>query len=159
MNFKKAKVLTLAFFISKKRKIMSKIGVNDKCPCGSNLKYKKCCQVFHKGKIANTSLELMKSRYSAYVVKDVKYIIKTTDVNNPDYTPEFEQWENDLLDFCNASEFKNLKILEFIDGDEISYVKFHVSVIIQGNDQSFTEKSKFIKKNSYWLYQSADFEE
>ena len=138
---------------------MAKFSVNDKCPCGSNLKYKKCCQVFHKGKIANTALELMKSRYSAYVVKDVKYIIKTTHVNNPDYTNDFLPWEKDLLDFCNASEFKNLKILEFIEEDEISYVKFYVSVIIDGNDQSFTEKSRFEKKNGVWLYHSAQFEE
>ena len=30
---------------------MAKYSVNDKCPCGSNIKYKKCCQAFHKGKL------------------------------------------------------------------------------------------------------------
>ncbi|HIP11626.1 MAG TPA: hypothetical protein EYG97_01475 [Arcobacter sp.] len=135
-----------------------KFSVNHPCPCGSNLKYKKCCQVFHKGKVASNALELMKSRYSAYLLKDAKYIIKTTDVNNPDYTPEFDSWEQDILEFCNASEFRNLEILEFIDGDEEAFVKFHVTLYIQNNDQSFTEKSKFIKYNNTWLYQSATFE-
>jgi SEC-C motif-containing protein len=135
-----------------------KFSVNHPCPCGSNIKYKKCCQVFHKGKLTSTALELMKSRYSAYVIKDAKYIIKTTDVNNPDYTPESSQWEEDILEFCNASEFRNLKIIEFIDGSEEAYVKFHVTLFIQNQDQSFTEKSKFVKHNNAWLYQSATFE-
>ena len=135
-----------------------KFSVNHPCPCGSNLKYKKCCQVFHKGKIASDALELMKSRYSAYVLKDAKYIIKTTDVNNPDYTPEFDSWEKDILEFCNASEFKYLEILDFLDGNDEAFVKFHVTVYIQNKDQSFTEKSKFIKHNNMWLYQSATFE-
>jgi len=136
-----------------------KFSVNDKCPCGSNIKYKKCCQFFHKGKIASTSLELMKSRYSAYVVADAKYIMKTTDENNIDYSNNFKHWSNDILEFCNSSEFKSLKILEFEDGNEISFVKFHVEVYINNEDKSFTEKSKFLKHNNQWYYHSAQFGE
>ena len=136
---------------------MAKYSVNDKCPCGSNLKYKKCCQVFHKGKLPDNALELMKSRYSAYVVKDVKYIINTTDVNNPDYTIQTESWTNDLLEFCNTSEFKNLDIIEFIDDSKESFVKFHVTLFINGKDNSFTEKSKFIKLKDKWLYVNGEF--
>ena len=137
---------------------MAKYSVNDKCPCGSNIKYKKCCALFHKGKLPKTALELMKSRYSAYVVKDVKYIINTTDVNNPDFTPETQQWANDIEEFCNNSEFKSLKVLEFIDGDDMAYVKFYVNLYIQNQDQSFTEKSEFIKVKNKWLYKNATFE-
>ena len=136
---------------------MAKYSVNDKCPCGSNLKYKKCCQSFHKGKLPSTALELMKSRYSAYVLKDVKYIINTTDVNNPDFTNDTTSWAKDIEEFCVNSDFKGLEILEFIPGDEISYVKFYVNLYIQNQDQSFTEKSKFVKVNNKWLYQSATF--
>ena len=129
---------------------MTKFSVNDKCPCGSNIKYKKCCQVFHKGKIASTSLELMKSRYCAYVLKDVKYIIKTTDINNPDYTPDKQSWENDLNEFCINSDFKSLKILEFVDSDDISYVKFYVELYINNLNNSFTENR--------WLYLNGEFD-
>lgn len=137
---------------------MSKFSINYKCPCGSNIKYKKCCQVYHKGKIASTALELMKSRYSAYVVKDVKYIIKTTHINNQDYTLDFNTWSNDILEFCNNSEFKGLEILDFIQNKEESYVKFHVKVFIQNKNESFTEKSKFVKEDNKWLYHSAKFD-
>jgi len=54
-----------------------KFSLNKKCPCGSGQKYKKCCKLFHNGKVAKNALELMRSRYSAYVVGDAKYIMKT----------------------------------------------------------------------------------
>jgi len=136
-----------------------KFSVNNKCPCGSNIKYKKCCQVFHKGKIASTSLELMKSRYSAYVLSDAKYIMKTTHEDNTDYSKDFSNWSVDILEFCNQGEFKSLKILDLIDGDKISFVKFHVELFIHGEDKSFTEKSKFLKHNNQWCYHSAQFGE
>ena len=137
---------------------MAKISVNDKCPCGSNLKYKKCCQVFHKGKLPSNALELMKSRYSAYVVKDVKYIINTTDVNNPDFTPDTLSWANDIELFCTNSDFRGLNIIDFIDGDNKAYVNFHVNLYIQELNQSFTEKSEFVKINNKWLYVNGIFE-
>jgi SEC-C motif-containing protein len=137
---------------------MSKLSVNDQCPCGSNKKYKKCCQLFHKGKLAKTALELMKSRYSAYVVKNANYIINTTHEENHEYLSDSLLWKNDILDFCNASEFKNLKILNFIDGNEVSYVKFYVNLYIHKKDNSFTEESKFIKVDNKWFYHSAKFE-
>ncbi len=43
-----------------------KVLINSACPCGSKNKYKRCCQIFHKGGIPKTALELMKSRYVAY---------------------------------------------------------------------------------------------
>ena len=134
-----------------------KFSVNHPCPCGSNTKYKKCCQVFHKGKVALNADELMRSRYSAYFLKDAAYIIKTTDINNPDYTPETSSWSDDILEFCNASDFRSLKVLEFIDGDDEAYVEFHVELYIRNEDQSFTEKSKFVKRDGAWFYHSAEF--
>jgi len=37
--------------------------VNRPCPCGSHIKYKKCCRPFHKDKIAKDALHLMKSHF------------------------------------------------------------------------------------------------
>ena len=137
---------------------MAKFSVNDKCPCGSELKYKKCCQAFHKGKLPSNALELMKSRYSAHVLKDVKYIINTTDVNNPDFTTDTLSWAKDIEEFCTIGDFRGLKIIEFIPSDEISYVKFYVNLYIHNEDHSFTEKSEFVKVNNKWLYKNATFE-
>jgi len=133
-----------------------KLGVNNPCPCGSGNKYKKCCQVFHKGKLPKTSLELMKSRYVAYITSNSDYIIKTTHVNNPDFTIDIDAWSKDILEFCYHSNFEGLDILEFIDGDTESFVTFRVQLTIENKDQSFIEKSKFIKVNGMWQYHSAE---
>lgn len=134
-----------------------KLSVNTPCPCGSGNKYKKCCQVFHKGKVPATALELMKSRFSAYVVKDANYIMKTTHTNNSQYSLDKNNWKKDILDFCNNTEFKKLDILEFIDGDSKAFVEFRATIFINGKDASFTERSEFKKIENIWLYHTALF--
>ncbi len=54
---------------------MAKPSPNLPCPCGSGLKYKKCCQKYHKGALPSTALLLMKSRYSAYALGLADYIM------------------------------------------------------------------------------------
>lgn len=49
-----------------------------KCPCQSERDYIDCCQPFHLGKIAETAEQLMRSRYSAYTMVNIDYIIATT---------------------------------------------------------------------------------
>ena len=134
-----------------------KFSVNQTCPCGSKVKYKKCCQVFHKGKLPSTALELMKSRYVAYKLQMPKYIINTTHKENKDYLDDFIVWENQILDFCKDCDFQSLQILEFVDGNTEAYVTFRVQLACKNEDNSFTEKSKFIKENGKWLYHSGDF--
>jgi SEC-C motif-containing protein len=134
-----------------------KFSVNSPCPCGSGQKYKKCCGVFHKGALPKTAKELMASRYSAFVVSDFKYIIKTTHKENIDFTSDISNWKNSILDFCKNCEFKKLDILEFIDGEDEAYVTFKVNIICEDKDNSFTERSKFFKENNMWLYHSGEF--
>lgn len=73
-----------------------KYSVNSLCPCGSGIKYKKCCQPFHNGKLPKTALELMKSRFSAFTFSNVAYIIKTTHIENQDFTIEIDNWKKDI---------------------------------------------------------------
>jgi len=126
---------------------MAKQSVNSPCPCGSGKKYKKCCMVFHKGANAKDALTLMKSRYSAFAMQKIDYIIKTS---------TFQKDYEDLKAFSSSCEFKRLEILEFIDGNEEAYVTFRASIFCNGSDASFTEKSRFIKKDRVWLYESGE---
>ena len=136
-----------------------KIGVNSPCLCGSKLKFKKCCLQFHNGKTPKTALELMRSRYVAYITSNSDYIIKTTHINNPDFTTDINRWKNDILEFCRYATFEQLNILEFIDGTKESFVSFNVKLTIDDKDESFTEKSKFLKVNNIWKYHSGEFNE
>ncbi len=126
---------------------------NTFCPCGSGIKYKKCCSKYHKGALAPDALTLMKSRYSAYAAGEVHYIIKTTHPDNSDYTEDTKQWKEDIALFCKNTDFLKLTVLQFIDGKEEAYVTF--SAMLSSGE--LKEKSRFLKKNGKWLYVDGEF--
>ena len=50
----------------------------DTCPCGSNVAYNECCLPLIKGdRPALTAEELMRSRYSAYAMKEIGYLLSS----------------------------------------------------------------------------------
>jgi SEC-C motif-containing protein len=132
---------------------MKKITSNSLCPCGSHVKYKKCCAKYHKGALPKTALELMKSRYVAYAINDASYIIKTTHPNNPDYTDDTKAWKESIELFSKSTEFLGLEILEFIDGEEEAFVTFKAKL----SSGDMLEKSRFLKFSNRWFYESAIF--
>ncbi len=99
----------------------------------------------------------MRSRYSAFILKNYKYIINTTHKENSDFTDDLLNWQKDILNFCESCEFRGLKILEFIDGENEAFVTFHATIFCESQDNSFTEKSRFMKVNNKWLYHSGEF--
>ncbi|GJH42575.1 SEC-C motif protein [Pasteurella canis] len=49
------------------------------CPCQSDLPYQDCCAPFHQQQQFPTdAIQLMRSRYTAYVLKNIDYIVQTT---------------------------------------------------------------------------------
>ena len=120
-----------------------KFSPNNPCPCGSGKKYKKCCQIYHKGAIAKDALTLMKSRFSAFAVGDIAYIIKTS---------TFQKDFDDLKSFSDMCEFKKLEILEHSEDS----VTFRATIFCSESDNSFTEKSHFIKRDGRWFYESGE---
>ena len=134
-----------------------KFSVNSLCPCGSKEKYKKCCQLFHKGKNPSNALELMKSRYSAYAVSDAIYIIKTTHQENNDFSADTKKWKDEITSFCKNTNFERLEILEFMDGTNEASVTFKAVISMQNEDATFIEKSKFYKIDGKWFYHSGEF--
>ena len=125
------------------------------CPCHSNLTYKECCEPFHKGSLSPNALLLMRSRYSAYALKLVDYIIGTTHHKNPQFNPKFSEWREKILQSYGEVQFEGLKILEFLDGEKEAYVTFY-AILKQGNiDKSFMEKNSFLKEDGKWFYLGA----
>jgi len=131
---------------------MKKISPNSSCPCGSKRKYKKCCQIYHKGALAPTALALMKSRYSAYVVGNASYIIKTTHPNNVDFTTDVKEWKESIESFSKGTLFLGLEILESIDGNSEAFVTFRAKLSMG----DMVEKSHFLKVDNRWLYESGE---
>lgn len=49
------------------------------CVCKSGQDYENCCQPFHMNQqFPENAAQLMRSRYAAYVLKNIAYIVKTT---------------------------------------------------------------------------------
>ena len=135
-----------------------KFSANDNCPCGSLIKYKKCCKPFHEDiKTPINALELMKSRYCAYAIEKSEYIISTTHQKNRDFNTDTKVWNNDILDFSRNTKFEKLEILDFIDGQTESFVTFKANITQNKQDVSFIEKSRFIKENGKWQYIDGEF--
>ena len=135
-----------------------KFSPNDICPCGSLKKYKKCCKPFHdKITFPKTALELMKSRFSAFAVLIVDYIIFTTHENNSDYISDLKSWNQDIMNFSKNTRFERLEILDFIEGEVESFVTFKATLFQDNTDISFIEKSRFLKVEDKWLYIDGQF--
>lgn len=128
----------------------------ERCACHSKLPYHKCCMPLHQGTPAPTAQALMRSRFAAYALGLADYIMDTTHPTNLGYMADRGQWQRQILDFTACTRFDGLRILEFIDGETIAWVTF--TAVMRQNDQDadFTEKSKFLKENGLWFYQSGD---
>lgn len=111
--------------------------------------YANCCQPFHLGELPATPLQLMRSRYSAYALCNPQYIIDTTHPANSEANLDPKK----ILEFCQNTEFQDLKILE--NGENT--VTFTAILRQNGKDVSFTEKSSFEKIKGKWLYLSSNY--
>ncbi len=130
------------------------------CPCGTERSYAECCQPYHKGEsLPKDALALMRSRYCAYALSEVQYLIDTTDKRNPQYNPNKSQWKQDLSTFIKETEFFRLVILEDIPGDKESFVTFHAQLFHKDRNASFTERSRFEYIHDRWYYVDGIFPE
>lgn len=132
------------------------ISMSQLCPCGSGRTYEACCQPYHKGSWAENALDLMRSRYSAFVLNLPDYIIRTTHPGSVDYTPNTFGWKKSLSQFSKNCTFEKLTVLDYKPGQTVSEVTFTAHLSDRGQDGTFTEKSLFEKINGHWLYKSAE---
>src|SRR3546814_13039588 len=58
---------------------MSKPARPGGCPCGSKYSYAQCCKPLHEGAPAVDAEALMRSRYSAYALSMVSYLLRSWD--------------------------------------------------------------------------------
>ncbi len=89
----------------------------------------------------DTPEELMRSRYDAFVRNDGEYLAKTTTQNI----------STDMSAYGNM-EWLKLDVIEAKD-DEVEFKAFY-----RQNDKIYLlhERSKFVKKDSEWLYDSGE---
>lgn len=136
-----------------------------KCACGSGLTYSKCCEEWHDRGEATDPLVLIKSRYSAYAYCLPEFIIATTQKKGPEWVTNTDEWEQDLLAFCNDYDFvstnPNRRLGLIIEqckyqGDDKAELLFK-ALMTKRNDPApklveLWEKSTVIRESNYWVY-------
>ena len=125
-----------------------------RCRCGSPATYRRCCGPLHEGKPAPTAVALMRSRYCAYAMGLVDYIIDTTDPAGPAAQSDVEAWRVDVQRFCDSTVFRALEILHHAEQDDVGEVSFVASLVQRREDISFGERSHFTRIDSRWRYHS-----
>lgn len=124
------------------------------CYCGSDLRFEDCCGEIIAGKRrAETALELMKSRYSAYCLVESDYLIATTHISKRWHFDKaaIEQW-------AKESEWKGLKIISIHKGTkedmqgEVSFQAFFGDEAKKSHIHY--EHSLFVKEQNQWFYLS-----
>jgi SEC-C motif-containing protein len=126
------------------------------CRCFSGQTYELCCKPFHTEQKLPNPTQLMRSRYCAYALGKIDYIIQTTHPDNPQIEKPIEVWKKRMQHFCDQTEFVGLQILSHEDGVETAYVTFRAGLIQNHQDASFTERSKFLKHEGRWKYFSRE---
>ena len=118
----------------------------DACPCGTGLTYAACCRPLHQGVVdADSAVRLMRSRYSAYVVHDTAYLLRTW---HPRTRPSD-------LDASAGPDWQGLTVLGTADGrdsDSVGEVEFEAAHA----DGVLHERSRFVKRAGRWVYVDGD---
>lgn len=94
----------------------------------------------------------MRSRYAAYAVGLVDYVMDTTDPEGPQARDDREAWAADLQAFVRATRFVGLEIGDAGERGDQGWVSFR-AVLVQGKrDASFRERSTFVRRDGRWHY-------
>lgn len=125
-----------------------------RCPCHSGRRYKRCCLPLHQGAPAPDPTSLMRSRYAAYAIGLVDYVVATTDPRGPQWGADIERWRLEIASFGSRTEFRGLQVLAHkVDGDH-GAVHFQAELHVGERDASFAEESLFTRDSGRWLYHS-----
>nr|WP_245856985.1 YchJ family metal-binding protein [Actinoalloteichus hoggarensis] len=121
-----------------------------RCPCGHGEPFADCCAPLHAGtRRAATAEQLMRSRFSAFAVGDVPYLLRTW---HPSRRPA-------KLDLDPAQSWSRLDILEQTGGgpfDSDGTVRFQAHYRLHGRSGTLTEHSRFRRTDGSWFYVDGD---
>ncbi len=135
------------------------------CYCGSPEDYADCCAPLHQGiRQAQTPEQLMRSRFSAYVLAQVPYIEQTYHS-----TKRTANARAEIDDFARSATFISLQVLSSPENSpllprdclpsnkspetaDIGYVHFIVKFFLDDKLQILEEESRFVREDQQWRY-------
>ncbi|MCW3494706.1 YchJ family protein [Microbacterium sp. SSM24] len=115
------------------------------CPCGSGERFGGCCAPLLRGTPAPTAERLMRSRYTAFVVGDARYLRETW---HPGTRP-------DVLDLDPAQRWTALEVIDAEAGgvdDTRGVVEFRARWRHGRERGELHERSRFRRQSGRWWY-------
>jgi SEC-C motif domain protein len=117
-----------------------------RCPCGTGLPYAECCGRLHdRTATAGTAEQLMRSRYSAFVLGDAGYLLDTW---HPSTRPR-------TLDLDDDVRWTGLEVLTTTGGSLLAAegtVEFRASYVHDRRPGAQHENSRFVREDGHWRY-------
>ena len=138
------------------RGFASRANEQEPCPCGSGARLDSCCGPLHQRlSKAKTAEQLMRSRYSAFVLEEIDYLLAT----HPDPHTSIPQRRRQLRASCRQLQWLGLEILAVECGgieDCRGIVQFEARFITAGTRSSLKETSLFERRDGQrsgdWTY-------
>ncbi len=117
------------------------------CLCGSGLSYTDCCRPYHSGEMTPATAEqLMRSRFTAYALRNVHYLLASWDAEKRpaaiDFSKETANWQRLQIVGSKKGSSKDSK----------GIVEFKAFYSQDGDDYFMHEIGRFVKKDGRWLY-------
>ncbi len=123
------------------------------CPCGRThpkggaLPVQDCCGPLHSGLAAPNAERLMRSRYSAFVLRHVPYLLDTWHASTRPASLELEEEAKWL-----GLEIKQQRKT----GDNTAEVEFVARFRVAGRAVRQHELSRFVREDGRWFYVDGD---
>ena len=126
------------------------------CPCGSHAAYSQCCGLLHTGAKAKNAEQLMRSRYSAYVLEMQPYLLATWHESSR---------PSSIFDAPTSTQkthWLGLAIKNAYPSSTQPATQSHVEFIARykiggGGAQRLHEVSRFILEENQWFYVDGEF--
>jgi SEC-C motif domain protein len=123
------------------------------CPCGRStskgqpLALTVCCGLYHAGQPAPDAESLMRSRYSAFVLGDVPYLLATWHVSQRPAELTLEK----------GGQWLGLEIKHHqVTGLDAAEVEFVARFRVGGKATRQHERSRFVREDGRWFYVDGD---
>ncbi|MEM5527609.1 YchJ family protein [Gammaproteobacteria bacterium AS21] len=134
------------------------LSTSQPCPCGSFKTYNDCCLPVHNDQATATQAEqLMRARYSAFVLANIDFLIQSH------YHLADTEQERAQIKATTALAWCKLEIVKACQQDksDTSFVEFKAWYLDNQKLELLHEKSRFIKKTidnqQYWYYVDGTF--